>query len=442
MKPGLLSICLSVLLLVQSYLYFIQLRSRPTCKVEISKSSRSSFEFEKTTSIISTTSTALINVERLDITTSSSQSTLPLIHDEVKSSKSILLIVQNYYETALSNDQFKNAELILPLLYPFIMPNALLPAVNIFQDRPHFIADCSSPAWSNILTGRKRKVPVKIYDMIPFLYEFDILEIRMMELIGLVDRHVVLEGNLTHRLMRKPEFLRSSLEYRFKPFNIFYCQQMINLTTTNQLNDWRMNSLAWYELFNCFMAYIEQHDDNLFIIGDADEIPSFETITILKKCELQKNVNIMHTCSTFFLSSVKYTFEKTGLGCNHQNHGKDSIVYPTIATWKYMKSNWMSKERADWRNPKKANFLPAQTGYHFSSFGEDYEFLFKIYAAAEATEDVDKIVSSSFNPRKDIYLHRNLLNHIRINNVSALKLPWFLRQNKMRYLNFFTSWFS
>ena len=68
-----------------------------------------------------------------------------------------------------------------------------------------------------VITGQQRATPARVFDLFPFNYELDVLEMRLHELNDTVDFFVILESTRSHRGMRKPLGLARNIE-RFSKF--------------------------------------------------------------------------------------------------------------------------------------------------------------------------------------------------------------------------------
>ena len=73
-------------------------------------------------------------------------------------------------------------------------------AATVLKRPTPLLPDCSD---TKLFTGRPRGAPAKIWDINPFSCELDVLEMRLFELEGIVDIHVITESPYTHRLSEK-----------------------------------------------------------------------------------------------------------------------------------------------------------------------------------------------------------------------------------------------
>jgi hypothetical protein len=178
-----------------------------------------------------------------------------------------------------------------------------LPDLPTVRHRPTpLTVDCSR--YPEVLTGKKRDKPVKVFDLAFFGFELDVLEARMYELQESVDLFVINEATRLHRGMRKPLFFAQN-QRRFAPFlnRTMYLLTDDSATWKDKLDDdtpdgvpgkneipqkWNIESHQRSILWKKFVeAYGNDNinDDDLFIHGDLDEVPDGDVIYQMKHCE-------------------------------------------------------------------------------------------------------------------------------------------------------------
>ncbi len=115
-----------------------------------------------------------------------------------------------------------------------------------------------------------------IYDVIPFLNEFDVLEIRLAELAGVVDKHVIVEYDMTFSGRAKRYRLHEKID-RYREF-------------ASRIESWQLtdglpmaDALARETFQRRGMATcINPLPDDIIIWTDADEIPRANIIERFK----------------------------------------------------------------------------------------------------------------------------------------------------------------
>lgn len=124
----------------------------------------------------------------------------------------------------------------------------------------------------------QRRERGNVYDCFIFSNELDLLELRLNTLNDVVDRFVIVEGTKFHNGEPKPLFLEESLA-RFEPF--------LNKITHIVVDDWPEPNGSIYD--NAWMmerwqrdaimrGLAECQDDDIIILGDADEIPNPDAV--------------------------------------------------------------------------------------------------------------------------------------------------------------------
>lgn len=116
--------------------------------------------------------------------------------------------------------------------------------------------------------GRRR-----VWDAFMFSSELDMLELRLHELAGVVDRFVVVESPWTHQ-GRPKELLFHANRERFAAF----ADRIVHVVA-----DERREGVTWeqesYQRNSILKGLTEADDDDLLIICDVDEIPRPEVVT-------------------------------------------------------------------------------------------------------------------------------------------------------------------
>lgn len=114
-----------------------------------------------------------------------------------------------------------------------------------------------------------------IYDCFPFFNELDVLELRLRELSGVVDRFVLVEADSTHMGAPKPLFFEEN-KAAFAPF----LDRIIHIVVRDMpdANVWVRENFQR----NAIMRGLEGvQPDDLVLISDADEIPRRSVVAAL-----------------------------------------------------------------------------------------------------------------------------------------------------------------
>ncbi|KAE8698948.1 phototropic-responsive NPH3 family protein [Hibiscus syriacus] len=153
-----------------------------------------------------------------------------------------------------------------------------------FHDIPHYYHENVSMEMLCKLHGwRICEFPRRVYDVVLFSNEVDILTIRWQELYPYVTNFVLLESNSTFTGILKPvvfashrdqfKFVEPRLTYgtiggRFKKGENPFVEEALQRVALDQL-----------------LKIAGISDDDLLIVSDADEIPSTHTINLLRWCD-------------------------------------------------------------------------------------------------------------------------------------------------------------
>ena len=125
------------------------------------------------------------------------------------------------------------------------------------------------------------------YDCFPFFNELDLLEIRLNELSGVVDRFVLAEAELTHNGDRKPLYFDKHKE-RFAKFadkiiHIIVKEDDFSVAgsgATFQERAWMRENIQRNAISR---GLANAKDDDLVIVSDLDELPRSMSVTHAKE---------------------------------------------------------------------------------------------------------------------------------------------------------------
>ena len=159
---------------------------------------------------------------------------------------------------------------------------------------------------------------LQIFDCVIFSTELDLLEVRLHELYGVVDRFIVVESVRTHTHRRKPLVLAQALarnDPRFAP----YRDKIVHLAVTDALiaacekedrcdiqNPYSIEALQRRTMFDGLQNNGLKAGDVL-LVSDLDEIPRRDVARLMRGCKGQP------THVQLELKEYTYSFEfKTG----------------------------------------------------------------------------------------------------------------------------------
>ncbi|XP_075556643.1 beta-1,4-mannosyl-glycoprotein 4-beta-N-acetylglucosaminyltransferase-like [Dermacentor variabilis] len=154
--------------------------------------------------------------------------------------------------------------------------------------------DCSIPEaiwfseafkiWYSMGIIRRRSRPRTIISGLVFNHELDLLEIRVKELGDAVDYYLVVESTYAYSGVEKPLYLRSNLSAGFLREHAHKIVPIsVDFYNYDGGNPWGpenyLRTSVWYEGHRHLKNI---SDDGLFVMSDADEIPSRDVLLFLK----------------------------------------------------------------------------------------------------------------------------------------------------------------
>lgn len=205
----------------------------------------------------------------------------------------------------------ENIEEIIGILTPLLeTPPLSALDQNVYNNKHDQPDNFIFPEYlKNIFNGMLRSRPVNVIDIFSFNGELDLLETRLIELDHAVDHFVIVESTRTHRGAKKPLFFERN-KHRYQRFlsKIVYLIFDDNdfphidgrLTESDVWERERFQRKACWDRAN---SKIGRHlnSDDIVIHGDLDEIPSGESIYVLKHFEpyeALRNCGIAFHCKT------------------------------------------------------------------------------------------------------------------------------------------------
>eukprot|EP01013_Petalomonas_cantuscygni_P023868 TRINITY_DN45391_c0_g1_i1.p1 TRINITY_DN45391_c0_g1~~TRINITY_DN45391_c0_g1_i1.p1 ORF type:complete len:641 (-),score=132.88 TRINITY_DN45391_c0_g1_i1:101-2023(-) len=195
------------------------------------------------------------------------------------------------------------AETFAALLLPYVVHPPQRPltvhARPFALPRPEEV-DCGD----SMFHGR-RATPAKVVDLTYIGYEVDVLEMRLYELMDVVDEHFIFEGVWSARNHLKPLFMAASAARiaRFLPRVTHVVQDMVAEAEIGpRARDSDHHAAAWKNEGNMRKwvrdaylklrvqqgnhASMQQFHNTVFIASDLDEVPSARYVQRLKYCQL------------------------------------------------------------------------------------------------------------------------------------------------------------
>ncbi|XP_057983805.1 uncharacterized protein LOC131168421 isoform X2 [Malania oleifera] len=243
-----------------------------------------------------------------------------------------------------------------------------------FHHIPHYYHEnVSMEALCKLHGWGIRDSPRRVFDAVLFSNELDILEVRWNELYPYVTQFVLLESNSTFTGLSKP-LLFASNRKRFKFAEPRLTYGMIGgrfRKGENPFVEEAYQRVALDQLLR--IAGID--DDDLLIMSDVDEIPSSNTINLLRWCD--DIPSILH----LELRNYLYSFE----------------FYVDNKSWRASVHRYQTG-KTRYAHYRQTDYILSDAGWHCSfCFRHISEFIFKM----KAYSHYDRVRFSHYlNPRR------------------------------------------
>jgi hypothetical protein len=218
---------------------------------------------------------------------------------------------------------------------------------------------------------------MKVYDVLPFFNELDVLEIRLQELWDTVDYFVITESNLSHSGKPK-EYIFENNKDRFEK----YMSKIRHI----KVDDMPETDDSWVrERFQRFVGNRGLYDlepEDLVITSDCDEIARAEIIEMIKEDENDYDRYIL------FIPQFQYRI-------NYMKFFQNSRNANIIVTRGRAYSNPQTeREYTFYWNPKPPETVMVDHGgWHFTYFGDDAHAITKIQNFAHTETDTPEMIA-------------------------------------------------
>ena len=184
-----------------------------------------------------------------------------------------------------------------------------------------------------------------IYDCFTFYDEFDLLEIRIHELKDVVDKFIIVEGNITFQHDPKPYYFNDE-SYRFYEFK----DQIINIKCTGlpTASTWD-TEFSQREIIFHYLSKI-CNDDDIIIIENADEIARASAVLRYLDSPSKRLMSLQQSHYYYYLNCMAQPF----------------WCWPKIMPFHVLKERGNIREVT--KEPDEPDVL-YRAGWHFSYLG-------------------------------------------------------------------------
>ncbi len=244
-----------------------------------------------------------------------------------------------------------------------------------------------------------------LYDCFTFYNEADLLDIRLHELYDVVDKFVLVEGNLTHSGKEK-ESVWLKIKDKFKDVSgkvIHHYADLKQFPSTAERESGQRDAIK------DALLIINPNDSDIITICDLDEIPG-KNIAELKPSPI---IALEQNFCNYYLNNLTFTAD-----------GKEKKwTLARVCTWKYLQMS----------SPQKIRMLSVpiklvqKCGWHFSFVGGEERIKDKINAYLHQEFNNASVlngINTSLRENKDI-LNRTDRQYI----VSEVELPEYVTKN-------------
>jgi len=218
---------------------------------------------------------------------------------------------------------------------------------------------------------------MKIYDILPFFNELEVLEIRIKELWDVVDYFVVAESNLSHSGKPKEYIFENNIE-RFAP----YMSKIRHI----KVDDMPESPDSWvrerFQRKACERGLYDLAPEDIVITSDCDEIARAEIIEMIKEDENDYDRYIL------FIPQFQYKLNYMKF---FQNSKNANII---VTRGRAYTNPQTEREYTFYWNPKPPETVMVDHGgWHFTYFGDNDHAITKIQNFAHTETDTPDMIA-------------------------------------------------
>lgn len=293
----------------------------------------------------------------------------------------------------------------------------------------------------------------KVYDIVPFFNELDLLEIRLNELDPVVDKFIVAESHETFGGGSKPYHLDENL-VRFQKFSkkivhvkIPYLLPKMGKTLRDANADVQQvrqvgrerEAYARDVILKCFFNAVHPQPTDYVIVSDCDEIPSADAVLRAKAAISQSAFNAVRFKQYSFYYNVNTLID----------YGRDICSRARMGTFAQLETMGVYNFRMLGNKVEEFPVIE-DGGWHFSYFGGDITRLkTKVNAVNPFLKEytlpkTDKDILNTILDRRDIHQRAaafsqlpEQFSEIKYPNASGITLPDFLVKHPERFEHFY-----
>lgn len=232
----------------------------------------------------------------------------------------------------------------------------------------------------------ENQAPPKVYDVVIFSVELDLLEIRMRELLNVVDYFVVLESNVTFSGDLKPLVFQDNQEqFAFAKDKIVHgvigdLQASSSSSAAVGISgkavpkeDPFKNEVKMRVGVSHFIDSLKPAKGDIALQSDVDEIPSSRAVSLLKHCTGYGDV--IHLGMPSYLYSFEFPMERKNVDALQVNNGEGAGP----RQWRASAKRYKSRAYNGYTHSRQSDTILEKAGWHLTfAFKYIEDFIFKM----------------------------------------------------------------
>ncbi|UPQ78419.1 hypothetical protein M0M57_12410 [Flavobacterium azooxidireducens] len=248
-----------------------------------------------------------------------------------------------------------------------------------------------------------------LYDCFIFFNELDLLEIRLNELDGVVDKFVLVEADRTFQNTKKPFIFEENKErfskYLHKIIHIKLTKYPLFIPVINPFSPWK---IEFFQRDSVVNGLVNCKPDDIIMISDVDEIPN----PVVIKNQIEKGVHKIYGLKMdmfmYYLNN-KLTFD--GGSNMSKEESKDGIWHCTaLLPYKLLKKKPYKIRKTIMRTKRRGEvyeILP-NAGWHFTYVGGAKKIVEKLESFSHTEYNLDEFkdinkISELIKKGKDLF---------------------------------------
>lgn len=250
-----------------------------------------------------------------------------------------------------------------------------------------------------------------IYDCFTFFNELELLDIRLHELNGVVDKFILVEGSVTFTNKKKKLYFKENKD-KFKRFEKKIIHIVVKDSPSSD-NPWDIERFQ----FNAIGRGLKKAELNdIILLSCVDEIPKAETVFKWKDKDINKTKVFLQRLHYYFLNYVRAD----------KNYWEGTKMLSFASAKKYKNFYEIRK--------LKAKIFIQDGGWHFSYMGGVERIKEKISAFSHTQYNNDKY-NNTLHISKSLREKSNLLDDFILFRVENPKnLPVYVQNNKSKFV--------